>query len=119
MNNRFKSIITTYTIILIKNIRIISNYNIVTQRKINYIFLSCLEIFSDTISSIIDLLCGLVVRVPGYISRGPGSILGTTRFIERSGTASTHPCKTEELLERKNRGSSLGNREYGRKDALR
>jgi hypothetical protein len=27
-----------------------------------------------------DRLCGLVVRVPGYSSRGPGSIPGTTRF---------------------------------------
>jgi hypothetical protein len=28
-------------------------------------------------------LCGLVVRVPGYRSRGPGSISGTTRFSEK------------------------------------
>jgi hypothetical protein len=28
-------------------------------------------------------LCGLVVRVPGYRSRGPGSIYGTTRFSEK------------------------------------
>jgi hypothetical protein len=28
-----------------------------------------------------DLLCGLVVRVPGYRSRGPGSITGATRFF--------------------------------------
>jgi hypothetical protein len=27
-----------------------------------------------------DCLCGLVVRVPGYRSRGPGSILSATRF---------------------------------------
>jgi hypothetical protein len=31
----------------------------------------------------VDRLCGLVVRVPGYISRGPGSILGATRFSEK------------------------------------
>jgi hypothetical protein len=39
-------------------------------------------------------LCGLVVRVPGYGSRGPGSIAGTTRFFPRrreSGTGSTQP----------------------------
>jgi hypothetical protein len=29
------------------------------------------------------LLCGLVVRVPGYRSRGPGSIPGTTKFSEK------------------------------------
>jgi hypothetical protein len=28
---------------------------------------------------VLDRLCGLVVRVPGYRSRGPGSIPGTTR----------------------------------------
>jgi hypothetical protein len=30
-----------------------------------------------------DRLCGLVVRVPGYRSRGPGSIPDTTRFSEK------------------------------------
>jgi hypothetical protein len=55
-------------------------------------------------------LCGLVVRVLGYRSGGPGSIPGTTRFSERKkkkkamvlergplGLVST----TEELLDRK------------------
>jgi hypothetical protein len=30
----------------------------------------------------IDRLRGLVARVPGYRFKGPGSILGTTRFSE-------------------------------------
>jgi hypothetical protein len=30
-----------------------------------------------------DCLCGLVVRVPDYRSRGPGSIPDTTRFSEK------------------------------------
>jgi hypothetical protein len=30
-----------------------------------------------------DCLCGLVVRVPGYRSRGPGSIPGATGFSEK------------------------------------
>jgi hypothetical protein len=30
-----------------------------------------------------DRVCGLVVRVSGYRSRGPGSILGPTRFYEK------------------------------------
>jgi hypothetical protein len=30
-----------------------------------------------------DRLCSLVVRVPGYRSRGPGSIPGATRFSEK------------------------------------
>jgi hypothetical protein len=33
--------------------------------------------------SIIDRHCDLVARVPGYRSRGPGSIPGTTRFAEK------------------------------------
>jgi hypothetical protein len=32
---------------------------------------------------ICDHLCGLVVRVPGYRSRGPGSIPGAVRFSEK------------------------------------
>jgi hypothetical protein len=31
----------------------------------------------------VDGLCGLVVRVPGYRSRDPGSILGATGFSEK------------------------------------
>jgi hypothetical protein len=30
-----------------------------------------------------DRLCGIVVRVPGYRSRGPGSIPAATRFSEK------------------------------------
>jgi hypothetical protein len=30
-----------------------------------------------------DRLCGLVIRVPGYRSRGPGSIPGATSFSEK------------------------------------
>jgi hypothetical protein len=44
----------------------------------------CLELFRNysTLYGVSDLLCGLVVRVPGYRSRGPGSISGGTRFCE-------------------------------------
>jgi hypothetical protein len=31
----------------------------------------------------IDRLYGLMVRVPGHRSRGPGSIPGATRFLEK------------------------------------
>jgi hypothetical protein len=42
--------------------------------------------------NVISCLCGLVVRVLGYRSGGPGSILGTTRKISNgSGTGSTRP----------------------------
>jgi hypothetical protein len=30
-----------------------------------------------------DLICCLVIRVPGYRSRGPTSITGATRFAEK------------------------------------
>jgi hypothetical protein len=50
------------------------------------------------------LLCGLVVRVLGYTSGGPGSIPGTTRekkvvVLERGPLSLV--STTEELLERK------------------
>jgi hypothetical protein len=34
-------------------------------------------------SNLDDRFCGLVVRVPGYRSRGPGSIPDATRFPEK------------------------------------
>jgi hypothetical protein len=41
-----------------------------------------------------DHLCGLVVRVPGYRSRGPGSIPGLSHCLRSgSGTVSTQPCE--------------------------
>jgi hypothetical protein len=58
-----------------------------------------------------DRLCGLVVRVLGYRSRGPGSIPGTTSFSGGGGGRKTivsleqGPLSlvstTEELLDRK------------------
>jgi hypothetical protein len=40
----------------------------------------------------VDRLCGLVVRVPGYRSGGPGSVPGTTgKKSNGSGTGSTQP----------------------------
>jgi hypothetical protein len=50
-----------------------------------------------------DRLCGLVVRVLGYISGGPGSIPGTTKIkvvgLERGPLSLV--STTEELLDRK------------------
>jgi hypothetical protein len=51
-----------------------------------------------------DRLCGLVVRVLGYRSGGPGSILGTTRKknivgLKRGPLSLVNT--TEELLDRK------------------
>jgi hypothetical protein len=42
-----------------------------------------IEIKFLEVSDIADRLCGLVVRVLGYRSGGPGSIPGTTRFSEK------------------------------------
>jgi hypothetical protein len=50
----------------------------------------------------LDRLCGLMVRVLGYKSGGPGSIPGTTKKIvglERGPLSLV--SKTEELLDRK------------------
>jgi hypothetical protein len=52
-----------------------------------------------------DRLCGLVVRVLGYRSGGPGSIPGTTRKKKRVVGLERGPLSlvstTEELLDRK------------------
>jgi hypothetical protein len=47
----------------------------------------------------LDRLCGLVVRVLGYRSGGPGSIPGTTRKRKKSSFSLV--STTEELLDRK------------------
>jgi hypothetical protein len=63
-------------------------------------------------SSEFDRLCGLVVRVLGYRSGGPGSIPGTTRFSEKKKKKGKQVVglergplslvsTTEELLDRK------------------
>jgi hypothetical protein len=59
----------------------------------------------DYISDIRDRFCGLVVRVLGYRSGGPGSIPGTTRKKKRLVGLERGPLSlvstTEELLDRK------------------
>jgi hypothetical protein len=48
-----------------------------------------------------DCLCGLVVRVLGYRSGGPGSIPGTTKKITSgSGTVSTQPREYSYSIEK-------------------
>jgi hypothetical protein len=69
-----------------------------------------------------DRLCGLVLRVLGYRSGGPGSIPGTTRKEKVVGLERGQlilVSTTEELLGRKSRGSCLENREYGSRDPSR
>jgi hypothetical protein len=60
-------------------------------------------VFKICIILVSDRLCGLVVRVLGYRSGGPGSILGTTRKkvvgLERGPLSLV--STTEELLVRK------------------
>jgi hypothetical protein len=65
---------------------------------------------------ILDRLCCLVVRDPGYRSRGPGSIPDATRFSEKVGLERgplSFVNTIEGLLERKNSDSSLDNQSYG------
>jgi hypothetical protein len=68
-------------------------------------------------------LCGLVVTVPGYRFRGPGSSLGATRFSEKLVGLKRSPLSlvstTEKLLEGKSSGSGLEVREYGLRDPSR
>jgi hypothetical protein len=70
-----------------------------------------------------DRLCGLVVRVTGYKSRGPEldsrrhQILWEVVGLERGPLRLV--STTEELLERKSSGSDVEEREYGRRDPSR
>jgi hypothetical protein len=49
-----------------------------TVSVISYVLFLILTFFAPD-----DRLCGLVVRVPGYRSRGPGLIPGATKFSEK------------------------------------
>jgi hypothetical protein len=68
-------------------------------------------------------ICGLVVRVPGYKSRGPGldsrgyQIFCEAVGLERGPLSLVSTIK--ELLGRNSSGSGLENLEYGREDPLR
>jgi hypothetical protein len=79
--------------------------------------------FSTSLKRSGDRLCGLVVRVPGYKSRGPGfHSWGYQIFWEVDGLEQG-PLSlvriTEELLEWKSSGSGLENRINGPGDPLR
>jgi hypothetical protein len=67
-----------------------------------------------------DFLCGLVVRVPGYRSRGPGSIPVPLQILWEVVGMEWGPfillSTIEELLERKSSGSGLETQEYGQGD---
>jgi hypothetical protein len=77
-------------------------------------------LFQNSFWCELDRLCGLVVRVSGYRSRGPSLILGATRFLWEVVGLERGPLSlvstTEELLERKSSGSGLEIREYGCRD---
>jgi hypothetical protein len=70
----------------------------------------------------VDCLCGLVVRVPGCRSRGPGSILGATRISEKwwvwNGVHSATWVQMKSYL-KKSSGSGLESRKYGHRDPSR
>jgi hypothetical protein len=71
----------------------------------------------------VDRVCGLVVRVSGYRSRGHGfdsrlyQIFREVVGLERGPLSLVSTI--EELLGRNSSGSGLENREYGRGDPLR
>jgi hypothetical protein len=109
-------------------------YNEISRDVLIHIafYISCLEatqlsisvdVYFRTIYDISDRLCGLVVRVRGYRSRGPWldslryHIFGQVVSLERGPLSLVSTI--EELLGRNSSGFGLENREYGRGDPLR
>jgi hypothetical protein len=80
-----------------------------TQRNIQLISYVRLIYFSTYIA--IDCLCDLVVRVPGYRSRGPGFDSRRYRISWEAVGLERGPLSIEELLEWKSSGSGLENRD--------
>jgi hypothetical protein len=71
---------------------------------------------------VFDHLCGLVVRVPGYRSRGPGFDCQHNKIFQEVVGLERCPLSlvttNEELLGAKSSGSGLDNLEYGCGDQL-
>jgi hypothetical protein len=65
--------------------------------------------FNYSNSCVLDNLCGLVVRAPGYRSRGSG-------FDSLRSSGLSLVSTNEELFGRNSMGSGLENREFGRGD---
>jgi hypothetical protein len=82
-----------------------------------HVTLTCLQ---RDILCLADRLCGLVVRVLGYRSGGPGSIPGHYKKISGSGMGSTQPHEYNwGATWYKSSGSCIESREYGRRDPSR
>jgi hypothetical protein len=81
-----------------------------------------LQQFLDPMLSFTDRLCGLVVKIPGYRSRGHGfdsqhyQIFWEVVGLERGPLSLV--STTEELLGRKSSDCGLENLEYGRRNPL-
>jgi hypothetical protein len=68
-----------------------------------------------------DRLCGLVVTVPGYRSRGPGSIAGSHIFLDVVDLEGIHSASWVQLrsyLKEKSSGSGLKKRDQGRRGSV-
>jgi hypothetical protein len=55
-------------------------YHIASYVSKHTVFAEMYTVFNK---HLVGRVCGLVVTVPGYISRGPVSIPGTTRFSDK------------------------------------
>jgi hypothetical protein len=105
-------------------LRIIVNTDYKFRFNWNYLYIWRCSIkpkLAVSVYNIEDRLCGLVARVRGYRSGGPGSIPATTRKKSSgSGTRSTQPREYKwGATWQKRSGSCLENREYGRRDPSR
>jgi hypothetical protein len=68
------------------------------------------------------ILCGLVIRVPGYRSGGPGfdsRALQREKVVGLERSSLSLLSTTEKLPGRNSSGSGLKSREYGRRDSSR
>jgi hypothetical protein len=83
-------------------------------QRVNYFMVVWQTGIGETFTCVANLLCGLVVRVPQYKSRGPGfdsrrfQIISDVAGLERGPLSLVRI--TEELLRRNSRGFGLENR---------
>jgi hypothetical protein len=102
----------------------LSQIHITASLNIVYMYVcACIQdLFFTLLIPKSDLLCGLVIRVPGCRSRDPGFDSRRYQIFWEVGGLERGPLSvvstTEELLGRNNSGCGLESREYGHGDTL-
>jgi hypothetical protein len=107
----------------LKSLQAFQSYAWTYTRTSIFIDIDESNLINDRFEFLLDHLCGLVVRVPGYRSGGPGfdsrALQGGKKIVGLDRGPLSVVSTTEELLGRDSSVSGLEIREYGLRDSSR